>query len=321
MRFIIILITAALIAGCGASDAMSARHDGSEPPAYRVFGYDDSTPRTVDLTELVQGCPRVDCIPAIDEPKFIDVDAVDFIGDDDLVMALEHNGEARAYPIVILDSHEIVNDVIGGEPIAISWCPLCGSGLAFERTIDGQVLEFGVSGFLHNSDLVMYDRGTRSLWGQISGEAIAGPLAGTELQLVQATITEWSRWRDAHPETLVLSTDTGYNMRYAGSVYGDYAQSSRLMFPVANKNFAIHPKTVVYGLRHQDESLAVTLEHLQQQETVSVELAGDPVNVKLHDNGMVTAELADTGESLTTTRLFWFGWLNFNPDTRLVPGP
>ena len=126
-----------------------------------TFGYDESSPSKVEFEHMYQGCPARDCIPSIDDPKYVSVEqAADFLGDSELVIAMAHNGDKRAWPIRILDFHEIVNDTIGGDPVAVTWCPLCGSGLAFERTVDGEVVEFGVSGLLHDSDLVMYDRAT-----------------------------------------------------------------------------------------------------------------------------------------------------------------
>ena len=128
----------------------------------------------VKFDTLMQACPARDCIPSIDQPIFVAAGEVEYLRDDDLVMTLTHNGITRAYPTRILDHHEIVNDMFGTDPVAVTYCPLCGSGLAFDRRQDGLVLDFGVSALLHNSDLVMYDRQTESLWQQITGEAFAG---------------------------------------------------------------------------------------------------------------------------------------------------
>src|SRR3546814_872206 len=123
-----------------------------------TFGFDENTPAEVPLSELIQGCPARDCIPAIENPKFVSAEQADFLADDDIVLAISVDGVHRAYPTAILSRHEIVNDTIAGQPIAITYCPLCGSGAAFSRRIDGEVTTFGVSGVLHNSDLVLYDR-------------------------------------------------------------------------------------------------------------------------------------------------------------------
>ena len=196
-----------LIAALLTMPAAAAESEESEPRRHHwptdivteTFGYDDTTPSDYRWEDIFQGCARRDCIPSIDEPRFISALEATFLEDDDLVLAVDYRGEARAYPTRILVFHEIVNDTVAGEPIAISYCPLCGSGLAFRRVLDGKVLEFGVSGLLHNSDLIMYDRHTKSLWQQIEGAAFAGPLRGRKLEDFPMTMTTWREWRDAHP--------------------------------------------------------------------------------------------------------------------------
>ena len=231
-----------------------------------TFGYDESTPAKVEFEHMYQGCPTRDCIPSIDEPEYVDASqAADFLGDDELVIAIAHNGDKRAWPIRILDFHEIVNDTIGGEPVAVTWCPLCGSGLAFERTVDGEVVEFGVSGLLHDSDLVMYDRATNSLWQQITGEAVMGPALGQTLAEVPATITEWSTWKTAHPDTQVMPPPDDSGMDYGDSRrYAAYEESERLAFPAARRDLSIHPKTVVHGFSIDGMHLAVTEKALEK---------------------------------------------------------
>jgi hypothetical protein len=128
-----------------------------------TFGFDESTKKTVELSSRQQGCPARDCIPSIDSPKFVAATEASFLADDDIVVTISYKGEHRAYPTKILDHHEIVNDTIGGDPIAITWCPLCGSAVGIDRRVGDQVTEFGVSGVLYNSDLVLYDRKTETL--------------------------------------------------------------------------------------------------------------------------------------------------------------
>ncbi len=139
-----------------------------------TFGFDDETKRSVEFDALMQGCPSRDCIPSIDQPKYVNADNADHVDDGDNVIAIHINGDARAYPTRILDHHEIVNDTIGGEPIAVTWCPLCGSAVGIRRELGGEVTELGVSGVLYNSDLVLYDPqarryGTRSRRRESSG--------------------------------------------------------------------------------------------------------------------------------------------------------
>ncbi|MEX2393677.1 MAG: DUF3179 domain-containing (seleno)protein, partial [Actinomycetota bacterium] len=183
-----------------------------EPPARSL----------VPLDEIVSGGPPPDGIPPIDRPKFVTVSqADDWLADTEPVILLDHRGDVRAYPLQILTWHEIVNDVVGGDPLTVTFCPLCNSAIAFEReratTRDARrlvgdertVLDFGTSGRLYRSNLVMYDRQTKSLWIQFTGKAVAGPFMGAELEKLPVQIVAWSEFARAHPDGRVLSRDTG----------------------------------------------------------------------------------------------------------------
>jgi len=282
-----------------------------------TFGFDDSTPRTVEVEALYQGCPARDCIPSIDEPRYVDAEAAEvWLESDDLVLAMVHDGIARAWPIHILDRHEIVNDTIAGDPVAITWCPLCGSGVAFDRRLDGEVVEFGVSGVLHDSDLVMYDRKSDTLWQQITGEGIMGPKTGEQLTTVPVSIVEWGRWVESHPATEVLSRETGFDIDYSGNrPYAAYEASDRLAFPASNRDLSIHPKKVVYGFEFDDESLAVFDDTLDEHGgEIETRVGEQEVTINRNSDGQVVAVLAD-GSRRIGTRLFWFAWYNFHPHT------
>lgn len=177
----------------------------------------------VPLDEIVSGGPPPDGIPAIDRPVFVAPRAADpWLKPKEPVLALEVNGDARAYPLQILMWHEIVNDTVGGKPVTITYCPLCNSGLVFDRVVDGTTLDFGTSGKLYKSDLVMYDRQTHSLWAQMEGRAIVGKLAGTRLALRPANTLAYEEWRAAHPGGKVLARDTGHARRYGANPYEAY---------------------------------------------------------------------------------------------------
>ena len=283
-----------------------------------TFGYGPDTPSLVDYEELYQGCPARNCIPSIDEPKYVSADEADFLGDEELIMGVDINGHKRAYPARIMDYHEIVNDTIADQPIAVTWCPLCGSGVAFDPRIDGEVVEFGVSGILHDSDLVMYDRKTNSLWQQITGQAIMGPRMGERLEILPMTMTDWQTWRRAHPDTLVLSTDTGVDRDYGDSRrYDQYDQSERLAFPVSERDLTIHPKSVVFGFEIDGYKLAVFEDKLDDQSRIETHLGPYELVVERLADGSVTAT-DDDGKVHPSIRLFWFAWYNFHPDTARV---
>lgn len=181
----------------------------------------DFDKRSVSPLDVQQGQSK-DGIPAIDNPKFLPVPEVTFLKDREPVVAFEANGEARAYPLQILIWHEIVNDVVGGDPVLITFCPLCNTAIAFDRRVNGAVLEFGVSGFLRNSDLIMFDRDTETWWQQVTGEGIVGQFTGTRLELLPSTIVSWQDFRETFPQGKVLSLTTGYARPYGENPYIGY---------------------------------------------------------------------------------------------------
>jgi hypothetical protein len=283
-----------------------------------TFGFNNETPRSIRLSSLQQGCSARDCIPSIDDPEFVRAADATHVADQDVVIAIAWHGEYRAYPARILDQHEIVNDTIAGTPIAITYCPLCGSAVGVHREIAGTVTELGVSGLLYNSDLVFYDRQTETLWDQIEATGIVGPLTGEKLALVPLTMTRWSRWRDAHPDTLVLSAETGFGRDYSGDHYASYRNSDELMFPVSNESKRIKPKAVVFGFDIDGTSVAYAEDLLLKNGSYSHELDGSAVTVTLADDGSVLLELVDSGETYEPIQLFWFAWYTFHPKTTLI---
>jgi len=272
----------------------------------------------IPFKSLMQACPARDCIPSIDKPEFVAVKFVDYMQDNDLLLILTHNGITRAYPTRILDHHEIVNDWIGQDPIAVTYCPLCGSGLAFDRRLDGQVLEFGVSSLLHNSDLVMYDRRAESLWQQITGEAFAGKYRGRQLKSLPLAMVEWGSWFPENPDARVLTVDDVKTDRYQKVAYGDYAQSKHLYMPVSATDARLHPKRVIYALEIGDQALAIDARWLAKEKHWSNVIDKQKLVVDFGVDGVVSASLDD--HLLPITRMYWFAWYSFHPDTALING-
>ncbi len=180
----------------------------------------------IETADLRSGGPPPDGIPPVDEPRFLHPGDVDFLADNEPVLALEIDGDARAYPVQVLTWHEIVNDTVGGVPVSVTYCPLCNSALAYDRRVEiddtDEVLDFGTSGLLFNSSLVMYDRQTQSLWSHFTGQAVMGELTGLELDDFAVATVAWSVWRDAHPDGLVLSRETGFDRQYGRNPYPGY---------------------------------------------------------------------------------------------------
>lgn len=208
----------------------------------------------VRLEEITWGGVAVDGIPSLDDPKLIAAAEAGYLRDEDLVFGVEINGDARAYPLRIMGWHEMFNETIGGVPVALAYCTLCGAGILFETRVEGRdaPFVFGSSGFLYRSNKLMFDRETDSLWNQFTGEPVVGPLVGSgiRLKIRPVTITSWARWRARQPETRVLSLNTGYSRDYgSGVVYRDYFASPNLMFPALVDQTRLKQKDYVFGIR------------------------------------------------------------------------
>ncbi len=280
----------------------------------------DFTGAKIAKTDLLQGCSGKDCIPSVDSPKFETAqEASTWIAPNDRVFALEYNGVVRAYPQQIMNWHEIVNDEVNGTPIAITFCPLCGSALAFERKVDGVITEFGVSGKLHNSDLVMYDRYEGNLWQQITGEAIVGPAARRNEELVKVPIitVEWSQWKAEHVDTQVLSRNTGFSRNYDQYPYGTYEENDQLLFGVKDLDRSLQIKAVVYGIEVGGSSKAYPEDAFETQTVINDSVGNVKLILEKQTNGEIVVTNIDTGEPIIPIRLFWFAWVAFHPDTEL----
>jgi hypothetical protein len=260
-----------------------------EPPA---------EPLLDELAEnVVSGGPGKDGIPAIDKPDFVAASEVDFLDDADPVFGLVHRGEVRCYPQLVLVWHEIVNDVVGGQPLSVTYCPLTGSVVAFRGDAERRPLTFGTTGKLVNSNLLMYDRVTDSEWPQLLGTAINGRLRGQQLQELPLVWATWGRWRTAHPDTVVLSTDTGHLRSYGRDPYGSYAPLGGYyagggpIFPVMAESDELDPKEVVVGVKAEGSYLAVRKSRIEDRETLPLSVGRTPL-------------LAVWDEELSTARVF-----------------
>ena len=234
-------------------DAFKADVMAAIDPNFRQF-LQPGIKHDIRLEEIAWGGVVKDGIPALTDPKHLTAREADYITDDELVFGLEINGDARAYPLRIMDWHEMFNDVVGGVPVSLAYCTLCGSGILFDTRVEGrdQPLVFGSSGFLYRSNKLMYDQETLSLWNQFTGKPVVGPLTGSgiELKVLPVAITSWAAWHKQHPETKVLSLETGFDRDYTpGRPYGDYFASADLMFPAVVDDKRLEAKDYVYAIR------------------------------------------------------------------------
>jgi len=208
----------------------------------------------IPLWEAVWGGVLKDGIPALTNPDFIDAGDADYLTEEDLVFGVKINGDARAYPLRIMDWHEMANDIVGGVPVSLAYCTLCGSGILFETTLQAHAepLTFGSSGLLYRSNKLMYDHGTDSLWNQFTGMPVVGPLTGSGIKLKTrpVAITSWENWRTRNPDTHVLSLDTGHTRDYTpGAPYADYFSNPELIFPAPVDTTSLQAKDFVFALR------------------------------------------------------------------------
>lgn len=276
----------------------------------------DVSDALVDASLILSGGPPRDGIPALTLPAVVSVAEADFLTDDDRVLGVVIAGTARAYPINILNYHEIVNDAIGDERFVVTYCPLCGTGIAFDAYVEGELLSFGVSGLLYNSDVLMYDRESNSLWSQILTQAVTGPKAGQRLVMRPVTHTTWARWRETHPTTEILSIDTGHSRQYYRDPYRGYADSSRIWFPVGHRDTRLEPKAVVVGVNIGETFKAYPFERLPaDRREIADAIGGETVTIR-YDVEAASAEVLDTtGGVVPTFTAFWFAWSAFHPDT------
>ena len=292
---------------------------------WQVDGCEPAT--SIDLDRLISGGPPPDGIPPIDDPVFASIDdAAEWLEEDSPVMVVDIDGDVRGYPLAILTWHEIVNDTVGDVPLVVTYCPLCNSALVFERTVDGpdgeELLDFGTSGRLYQSNLVMYDRQHRNLWTQFEGEGVIGErFLGTELTRVPAWLFGFGEFRDLHPDAQVLSRDTGHNRDYGRNPYTGYDQEGRAPFLFdgeLDQRFSAMARLV--GLADGDEAVAVLLEQVAEERTVEVTV-GERDLVVLWAPGQASAldtATIDEGRDIGQTATF-VAELDGSP-VQLTPG-
>lgn len=280
------------------------------------FNLDNSS---IPVSEIHYGGPAKDGIPAIDQPKFLPALQARFLKPTDEVLGLYHNGIARAYPIKIMNWHEIVNDRVKGEAVSVTFCPLCGTGIVYKGTHQRQKLTFGVSGLLYNSDVLLYDRQTNSLWSQILAEAISGKMKGQTLDTLPVAHTSWLAWQKKHPNTQVLSTDTGAARDYNRSPYSGYDKSTKTYFPTSAQSRRYHPKERVLGITINGKHKAypffelAKLKHNRFQDN----FAGQTLSIEFDIENRDGVIKNQQGKQLTSINSFWFAWFAFHENTEI----
>lgn len=292
---------------------------GAGPSFAQVANGFDLSGSLIPKREIHGGGPPRDGIPALNDPARVSAENADtWLDEDDRVMGLAMGDEAVAYPIRILNWHELVNDVVGGHAVAISYCPLCGTGVVFNAMVGGKRAIFGVSGLLYNSDVLLFDRGTMSLFSQMMFKAVTGPLRGTELQTLPAVTTTWAAWKEKHPTTKVLSHHLPYMRDYGSDPYENYRRSGTTMFNAKGADGSRGSKTWAWLIITGEETLLIAEETLD-------DLAGyEPGEYVTRDGAEILYDATarelrvrgEDGEVLTVIPGYWFALTAFHQDAR-----
>ncbi|MHB8901171.1 MAG: DUF3179 domain-containing protein [Thermoguttaceae bacterium] len=300
---------------------------GAQPPGsqfvqYRASPSFDLRNAIIPKNEIRSGGPPKDGIPALTNPAVIRAQDAAHLNAMDRVAGVAIGGEARAYPLKILNYHEVVNDPLGGVPIAVTYCPLCDSVVAFDRRTEGGVLEFGVSGLLYNSNVLMYDRGGRpeSLWSQVGAQGVSGPGARKDLKTLPVELTSWQDWQTRHPNTTILSDRTGHVRNYQVNQYQTYFARPNLMFPARPMSNQLPAKAPVLGVWTGGKARAYPLSTFDPRgEMLNPELDGKRFTL-IYDGQHKTARVASADEGIQWMYSFWFAWCAFRPHTDVYEG-
>ncbi len=259
--------------------------------------------------QVYDGGPGKDGIPAVSDPKFLPVSDVSYLDNNDLVVGVKFGDQIRAYPHLILDWHEIVNDRVQQHALSVTYCPLTGSAVGWHRTLENKETTFGVSGLLYNSNLIPYDRQTDSYWTQMGLRCVAGDLKGTNVEMFRIVETTWETWKDMYPNSVVQSTDTGYDRRYGVYPYDDYKTNhNSLYFPVSHRDSRLKEKVRILGLLSEGNSMAFPIRDFPDTtQVLNIEFDGQPYVIagnrdknfvvafsgKMHDSTLVFTSIDD----------------------------
>ena len=287
----------------------------------------EPTSLPADTKELRHGVVRADGIPSITKPRLLLSEQHHLIKDYERVIGVVIEGEPRAYPLKVLSRHECVNDILGNQPIAVTYCPLCDSCAVFDRQVGKRTIELGVSGSLYNSNVLFYDRVAKkkgSLWSQMFGMGVSGSEIKTRLKLLPLELTTWKSWKSRYPKTEAIAgmePDGSFGV-YNIPAYEQYFETQKLMFPVKPTDARLQPKTPVLGIRVGKLARAYPIENFAQvtkQITLNEKLGGKKFTL-LYEPSSKSLRVIDGGEEVEQIYAFWFAWYAFYPETELYSG-
>lgn len=307
-----LLVVAAAPARAPAAEERSAAPgaEADRPNGFALTGL------AVERADVVAGGPPRDGIRSIDAPRFVPVAEATWVDDATPVLGVAVGSDARAYPVHLMDYHQIANDVVGGLPLAVTWDPLTGAPLAFERTVDGRVLTFGVSGLLYNAGFLMYDRETESLWSQFLGRAVSGPLAGSTLQRVRIRQEDLTSWRTRAGETRVLERPEPRKIDYRFSPFERYLVENAVRYPVKARDERFHAKELVLGVVAGGRARAY-LGSALTREGGWAEDVFQGRRIQIDYSTELSVFRWEAPEDVEVTEAYWFAWKAFHPDTEV----
>ncbi|MEE2664640.1 MAG: DUF3179 domain-containing (seleno)protein [Myxococcota bacterium] len=271
---------------------------------------------SVPAGAILAGGPARDGIRSVDEPRFVGVEAATWAADDTQVIGLEIDGDARAYPVHLLEYHQVVNDEFSGQPVVVTYDPIAGTPIAFDARVDGEPLQFGVSGLLYESNFLLYDRGSESLWSQLLGLAVSGPKQGTRLRRIRSRQEAFVVWRHRHPETRVLERPLPRRIDYRYSRFHEYWISDTVPFPVSVRDDRFHPKAGVLGVVAGDKARAYLGPVLTAAGGRIVdEFEGHRIRIAY--DVAASSFSWEIPDEIEVTDAYWFAWKTFHRDTEV----
>ena len=299
----------------GAPDEHVALGHLASDPGLEQF---DLTNLLIPRERILSGGPAKDVIPSLVQPETVSVRKVDFLQPTDRVVGVTIDGQSRAYPINVLNWHEAINDEMGGRPIVVIYCPLCDSVSVVDRRIGSNVYTFGISGWLYNSNVLLYDRTDQALWSQVGLQAISGPNAGKFLQHLSWELVPFQVWRDRHPDSTVVTLNTGHLRDYGRNPYLRYFDHDELMFPVEPVDLRMKPKIPVVGVQRGDVARAYPVHTVREAAGGRVvdEMRGAAIEIEA-DPSSNAVRVVRVPADARVVHTFWFAWAAFHPETQI----
>jgi len=300
------------------SEDFDVKNDSTALYEFKGKGLKTNTAKSsISFDKILDGGPGKDGIPSITEPKFINItEAKTWLKDDSDGIVVAVGKTTRFYPFNVIVWHEIVNDIVEGKSLVITFCPLCGSAIVFDAEINGKTEQFGVSGKLYESNLLMYDKTTESLWSQIIGEAVVGDRTGEKLSVYPSQVMSLKQASDKYSDLKILSKETGFNRNYDISPYGDYNTNDEIYFPISINDTRLPAKTIMYIVNVDNHSVAFERNELSESEVATASVGNKKISAKITDGEIEVKD--EAGKIIPGYTAMWFSWAIHHQEDGIV---